>query len=81
MKIIHGPVHVADGNSAGLSSKSKATKSHVPLPLQSLELVQYVRLDEGKTRYLECPCSRSQFFRCKVLHCYIVFQKVILGTP
>lgn len=52
----------------------------MPLPLQSLELVQCVRLDEGKLRYLNILAHKITIFfvqRSALLH---GISKIILGT-
>lgn len=53
----------------------------MPLPLQSLGPVQCVRLDGGKTRYLNILAQDHNFFWCKDLHCYRVFKKWFWERP
>lgn len=65
----------------GSAWSQKQQESHEPLPLQSLDHEQYVKLDEGKRGIWISWCSRSQFFGCKVLHCYMVFQKFFWKLP
>lgn len=49
----------------GSAPSQRQQESHIPLSLQNLELVQYVRLDEGKIRYLNILAQDHNFLGAK----------------